>query len=1038
MTNSLIIRLLGPLTIQQGDQVEHRFRSHRAVAVLAYLVTSQETMPRSELVDRFWPDKDEQQGRANLRWTLNYLNKIAPECWTANRHSVAFTPPKDIWVDIYELERALAEDDHARLTAVAAQADGEFLRGFFFDTAPEFEYWLVGQRERWRGRLAQGLEKLIAAHQGRGEYVPALTYARQLLDLDPWQESAHQQIMRLFAYKGDFNGALQQYARCQQILADELDLSPSVETKRLAQRIRTLRNRPRHNIPVAPTPLIGREAEMAQLREWLTGPGRQPPRRLVTITGLGGSGKTRLAQAVATSTAHQFLEGALYVPLANLAAPDQWPQAILEELVTAQWLSRPGGKADPLTFLQEKTADWEWLLVLDNCEQLIAGAGFLADLLSASPGLTILATSRERLRLRGEQLLPLDGLPFPPPVWSSTLPARYPAWQLFMQSAHRMRPDYRPGARDQNQISRICQLVEGLPLGLELAGALVGQQTPADIARALVENMEQVAGEEHDRPGRQRNLAAAFAHSWNLLPDHEKRVLAMLAYFQGTITVPAAIAVTGERTVLYDSLAGKALIRRAATGTEDQPRFDLHPLVRQFVLEKLETVLDLDDVAAAHGRYFAGFLAENQVSSHTFRNLQLDIDNFRQAWAWALATGREHEIGQMAKNVNLLFIYNGHYREGLTRFQNARQVLAKMPGRVALKADIDLFAGDFCWRLGDYAQANTLIRPLLPVYQQLEDEHNLAGAYGKLGIIAYYQSDFPAARDGWAAAADINRRAKRTASLIQNLQNLALVVPTIDEAQAILEETLALAQEIASKPSIARSQVLLGDLLRYRDQFAASRQLCQTALAYYEEAGLDPWGQALSLEHLSKTEIKQADYSSAETHLTQMMTLYEEVDNPRVDLMAAAMRGEIRVRRGDAEGALDLLLPAYAAAEMREEKEMQQVLGLVLGAAWFGLGNLANAHTAYQAAIVAVPHNNWFSTLRRLQAYAGLAQIARWEKEREAERAALACLLVETRRVRAWEVAADRLMKQARQHPHQATGRRIMRLAGRVQRLARL
>ena len=259
--------LLGTVRIARDHEIVDQFRSHRAVALLIYLVSQDHPVPRGELVELIWPDNPE-RGPANLRWALSYLKKLLPECWEITRQTAQFRPGA-AWVDIDALQSALQADDPALLARACDGAEGAFCRGFFFDESPDFETWLLTQRERWRQLLSMAWERLVAHHNRPGHYEQALDYARRLLALDSWQESAQRQVMLLLARTGDYNGALAQYEKCCQLLQQELGVAPQAETAALAERIRRLRSAPRHNLPASrPAFWVGKRSWRSLPRCW--------------------------------------------------------------------------------------------------------------------------------------------------------------------------------------------------------------------------------------------------------------------------------------------------------------------------------------------------------------------------------------------------------------------------------------------------------------------------------------------------------------------------------------------------------------------------------------------------------------------------------------------------------------------------------------------------------------------------------------------------------------------------------------------------
>ena len=301
-----------------------------------------------------------------------------------------------------------------------------------------------------------------------------------------------------------------------------------------------------HNLPAALTPFVGRDAECAQVIARL----RQPSSRLLTITGAGGVGKTRLALQAAQALIPApgidtpFVHGVYLAPLATLGEHETPGDVLAATLVSALGIALAGSEppaAQVIQYLREKMV----LLLVDNLEHVPDGVAFITSLLQAAPALKIVVTSRQRLGMRGEQVIELVGLPFPAPGQPATLEAQagYPAIDMFVQSAQALQPDFALSADTAPAVARICQLVEGLPLGIELAAAWIRVLSCDEIAQEISRNLDFLSSAMHDLPARQRSLRAVFDYSWNLLSAPEQQALRQLAVFRGSFTREAATAV---------------------------------------------------------------------------------------------------------------------------------------------------------------------------------------------------------------------------------------------------------------------------------------------------------------------------------------------------------------------------------------------------------------------------------------------------------------------------------------------------------------
>jgi DNA-binding SARP family transcriptional activator len=322
MAGTVRLRFLGTVQVERDGAPVGGFRSRKALALLGYLAIQERPLPRERLADLFWADQPEARGRANLSWVLSHITALLPGCLQTDRHTVSFPRPAGYWLDTDAFCELEGRGDTESLAAAAGLVRGEFLEGLYLEGCAEFELWLVGERERWRQRVVGLLAELVAHHSRPGGYDKGLHFARRLLALEPWREETHRQVMRLLARSGQRAAALAQYEACRQVLAEELAVEPAGETVALYERLRATvrRQDPMLHVPCPPTPLVGREEELAEIVRLLA----EPTHRLLTLVGPGGIGKTHLALQAATEMGKtgMFLEGAAFVPLGALASPD--------------------------------------------------------------------------------------------------------------------------------------------------------------------------------------------------------------------------------------------------------------------------------------------------------------------------------------------------------------------------------------------------------------------------------------------------------------------------------------------------------------------------------------------------------------------------------------------------------------------------------------------------------------------------------------------------------------------------------------------
>jgi predicted ATPase/transcriptional regulator with XRE-family HTH domain len=403
--------------------------------------------------------------------------------------------------------------------------------------------------------------------------------------------------------------------------------APASETRQDAQP-----SAPVTNLPRALTPFIGREPELAALSQLL----QDPQCSLITIVGPGGIGKTRLAVEAARQSQERFPDGVWFVSLAPLNAPDLIVPTIAEA-VGLKFLAPSNQQAQLLRHLCHQKA----LLILDNAEHLLEGAGLLADILQACAGIKLLVTSRERLNLISEWTFDIMGLPVPVNEQAEQFES-YSSIALFLQSARRVRAGFELQAEERRWVQKICHIMEGTPLGIELSAAWVGLLSCEVIAREIERNIDFLTVSMRDLPERHRSLRATLDHSWNLLNGDEQTILRRLSVFQGPFSRAAAEEICGANFVVLSALRNKTLLYRTEPGC-----FHLHELVRQYAEHKLaEDPGEQAGVKDRHARYYVQLLSEWEPALkgpqqlETLEEMAQMINNLRQAWQWMLTNGK--------------------------------------------------------------------------------------------------------------------------------------------------------------------------------------------------------------------------------------------------------------------------------------------------------------------------------------------------------------------------------------------------------------
>jgi predicted ATPase/tRNA A-37 threonylcarbamoyl transferase component Bud32 len=767
---------------------------------------------------------------------------------------------------------------------------------------------------------------------------------------------------------------------------------------------------PGHNLPAQATPFIGREAELAELKDRL----QDPACRLLTLIGPGGSGKTRLALEAAAAQVDNFVHGVYFVRLAPLESPDTIVATVAEALnFTFYEGSTP--QQQLLDYLRQKTM----LLVMDNFEHLLSplppppggairggaspepgrrdSVGLLTDILKTAPDVRILATSRAKLNVQGEQLLPIAGMEFPD--WETpedAAPAKdvaqYSGVKLFLQSAHRVRPDFELTVDNLADVIQICRLVQGMPLGIELAAAWMEMLSPVEIAVEISQSLDFLETDLHDVPARQRSMRAVFDHSWNLLTERERAVFQGLSVFRGGFTVQAAQEVTGASLRGLMALVNKSLLHRASTG-----RYEVHELLRQYGAEKLDQEPTVSEaVRNRHCAYYCAALQQREADlkgvgqQAALAEIEADSENGRVAWDWALAQGQLEPLEQALDSLGYFYERRGRYQEGeavcrvaaekltATESGNGQRVLAKVLtwqanfnrilGRTELasqllrhslalldspaladqdtrpeKAFVLILMGYIAFD-SDPEEARRLYERSLALYQALSDRWGVANALHVLGGIASSSSAFGEAERLFEESLAIRQTLGDQWGIANSLSELAycaLPQGQVEEGERLARESLAVLQEIGDRTSLAYGLMHSGRALIWAGQYAEGHSLLEESLPIYNDLGARS-EVALSQAWLGYAQCHLGEYDQARRQIQKGLTLYREIGRKEEPIALWFLGQALLALEAYAEVQRLLQESVTRFRESGSQAEVGLVLG-TLGHTQYRLGNISQA-----------------------------------------------------------------------------------------------
>jgi predicted ATPase/DNA-binding SARP family transcriptional activator len=917
----LTISLLGSLQVSIAGQAVGGFAYNKARALLAYLaVEAHHPQQRDTIVGWLWPDLPDAAARTNLRQVLTSLrDTIGPGDPSApflltTRGTVQFNPASDYVLDVTRFAALLdecARHRHRHISRCPACAAhlaeavqlyrGDFLAQFpSVDSAP-FEEWLVVKRETLHQRAVEALSHLAHYYERWGDTAQARQVLTRLIELEPWDEAAHVHLMRLLYYAGQRGAALAQYEACRRILADQFNVEPIATTQQLYEQIRAGKpiedESPVRSIdlPIAATTLIGRESELIDLGALLA----DPAQRLITLVGPGGIGKTRLAITAATANAPIFDDGAAFVSLAALSSADLLPTVILSALDIT-----PEKHNDPIQQILAYLRPRELLLVLDNLEHLLTGVSFIVRLMQHAPRVTLLITSRERLAVQAEQVFELTGLEYP--AFDAADLEQYQAVQLFVDRAQRVQRKFQLTPDNAPAIARICRLVEGLPLAIELAASTANVQSCAAIADDIAAGLKALATKLRDVPERHRSMWAVFEHSWQLLSAAEQSVFRQLSVFHGGFDLAAAQHVAGASPTLLTALIDKSLVQRAGDG-----RFDLHELLRQYAGEKLSAA-DAVSTGMRHSLYYLQLLHEqvdrlsSAAQSAAFATLTTEVDNARAAWRWVVDNRQWDAIRSSALDLMSWCDYQVYYTDGYHLFAEAidqlqigaNPVESLDQERASAEGQVLTGHGYFLWRMG----------------------HNLRA-----------QHDLQRGLDRLRQAGDI-------VGMADNLIGLGAVLASLGQyelALAQFEESATLYDRWHDRTGHALAILQAGIVNRTRGDYAAAQAEMEHALAEYRQLG-DRKMVSNCLSHYARLLVLLGEFDQAQMVTQESLTISRAIEDRWSYGGALMALGQVEYALGHYHEAQHAL-----AESVRECADLNEFERMVDALIWQGLAEIA-------------------------------------------------------------------------------------------------
>jgi predicted ATPase/DNA-binding SARP family transcriptional activator/Tfp pilus assembly protein PilF len=1007
---SLSVRCFGGLTFELDGCPLTAFETDKGKALLAYLaIESHRELTRRQLASLLWSDDPEDRAFHNLRQTLSSLRKTlnrasgGVEIILADRNTICINPRVQVWVDCLafkaQMRLALSSyQSHAQngqfhvliLKRCMELFSGKFLSGFSLNKGYLFEEWLTFTSEEYNLLAIQGFTLLSIYHEKRAEYHQAVEYLSKVSALCPWDETARDRMIRLLGVDHQWTAAKKHYHLLRHYLENELGVAPTQDSQTLYKRICLAADgkatiepeyeRLPYHVPSQTTAFVGRAHELDEVMLRLL----TPQCRLITLTGPGGIGKTRFALEIAEKSIGIFQDGVFFVSLLSAVDASQIVPRIAEAMAI-----KFTDQLNPQKQLLDQLREKEILIVLDNFEHMLVNgqsATMLDTLLNGTKAVRLLVTSREVLNLKQEHVYLLSGLRYPEAI---TLTLRdmpqYDAVDLFVRCAAQKMPQFALNEQNYQSIMHICHVLEGLPLGVELAAATLCEQGCTEVAKVYEQNLGALTTHMSNFHPRHRSLYAAFEISWNLLPTPLKQVMAGLSFFLEGFTVSAASQVAGALPQDLAGLTSKSLLR-----LNDAGRYSMHEVIRQLV--RAESVANdvRQPVEGRHAAYYADFLAALQGrlwangQSEALQTIQVEHGNLSLAWQWMADHGRPDLIEKSMDSLYQYFMIRSLFDEGITWFKHAA-------GKVEQQLGENLVLGQLLWRLGAMAYTtrdHSLISPCFQRSEQILErwlaDEELAYCRIQLGWEYQREKDFARAK----RYADLSLRYFLDRQDEKGLSETYILIGSIENRQGNYRESrpyFEKAYHACKNTRNAQNLVIainrLADVLCYEGEYEKARELFEEALQLSRQLN-DPYHQAILLNNLGTIDHLERNYERAGTYYEESLAITRKLGD--LDGVALALNnlGELATWQKDFEQALAYSQEALGIARQVNENWTVIVCLNSLGEIYTGMNMLPEGKAHLLKALKIAVEINGLDLVGRVMVNLGRIHQLQGERER--------------------------------------------------------
>ncbi len=842
MTADYSIQVLGGCSIADSHGTLIDLASRKAEAIIMYVLFSEKAAcEREELATLLWAEMPESNALTNLRVTLAAIKRHCSDLLVITRRRVSLNPEIEISSDWDILGGHISEilaDGHETNELSLDQAQllseklplyrGDFLQGFFIKNTIVFEDWVSYKRETIRRSVIDACQMLIHTYRKNNQVSEGITVAQTLLYIDPFNDAAHNWLIELYALNGEREKSLAFFEDYKNMLSEGIGVEPSDETLELVEDIRhgdiAVESATRkaieksslpipNNIPMELSKFFGRESELAQLRDYL----HNPHMRLVTMVGQGGTGKTRLAIEAAKQNMRLFTDGVWFVRLDSVVSAD----LVLPEIYKVLGITYPQ-RDQAQAQLIEYMNGHHTLMVLDNFEHLLDASPIIAGVIEGTTNSKMIVTSREMTGLPQETNMFIDGLAGRGQKKGTDLAETESisyAGQMFIERAKRLQPGFEPDDEDISIVEDICDLVAGLPLGIELAASGLKKNTLTDLRDHIADDFTFLESDQPHLPARQRSLMSVFNTFWEQLAEDEQMMIGRLSAFCGVVTQDAAKQVAGVSIFFLSSLVSRGFLQRVGSYG-----YRAHSMHRQFVRKRLkQDPKRFRAISKKHRDYYFNLLERtvrplrDSPQKVMLDELEEELCNIRSALQFTITSGKKQKALTFCELLMPFWKIRGFYQEG---YHWLDQVFG-MEGDAnpVTESSALCAAAKLVSVLGDQETAEAYSRKSLRIAKDMGDQHGIARALNSLGSALAEKGNPQEAEEIYTESLAIYRNLRVQQAIAGTQVNLAMMEiesGKLDDAGALLDQALQSFRLVGD--TVGVTHVLLGcariDLLR--------------------------------------------------------------------------------------------------------------------------------------------------------------------------------------------------------------------------------